>query len=69
MNKSFAINSIKFMGFLRIKYRIFASKSALNRAMSLIEKFVINELSKAAFKAGKFFGPLKLQGTTPCPKN
>ena len=69
MNKSFAINSIKFMGFLKIKYRISSSKSALNRAMSLIEKFVINELSKAAFKAGKFFGPLKLQGTTPCPKN
>ena len=69
MNKIFAINSIKFMGFLKIKYRISASKSALNRAMSLIEKFVINELSKAALKAGKFFGPLKLQGTTPCPKN
>lgn len=69
MNKIFAINSIKFMGFLGMKYRIFASKSALNRAMSLIEKFVINELFKTVFKAGKIFGPLKLQGTTPCPKN
>ena len=48
------------MRFLRMKYRIFTSKSALNRAMSLIEKFVINELFKAAFNAGKFFGPLKL---------
>ena len=57
------------MGFLKMKYRIFVSKSALIRAMSLIEKFVINELSKAAFKVGKFFGPLKLQGTTPCSKN
>ena len=46
------------MGFLKMKYRIFVSKSALNRAMSLIEKFVINELSKAVFKAGNFLGLL-----------